>query len=97
MKTVLITGCSSGYGLETARSFTSRAGTSSRRCGRRVQRFCPSRGRMRVVALDVTSVLKASPQAVAAQRAHRCAGQQRGIGAARRIQATSMIDRARSD
>lgn len=54
MKTVLITGCSSGYGLETARHFHDKgwnviAGMRTPRPG-----LLPTSGRMRVLALDIT-------------------------------------------
>lgn len=54
MKTVLITGCSSGYGLETARHFHEKgwnviAGMRTPRPG-----LLPTSGRMRVLALDIT-------------------------------------------
>ena len=41
MKTVLITGCSSGYGLDPRAISTRRAGTWSPPCVRRVKKFCP--------------------------------------------------------
>ncbi|RYY65829.1 MAG: SDR family NAD(P)-dependent oxidoreductase, partial [Comamonadaceae bacterium] len=54
MTTVLITGCSSGYGLETARHFHAQgwnvvATMRTPRAG-----LLPDAPRMRVVALDVT-------------------------------------------
>ncbi|HEX2842724.1 SDR family oxidoreductase [Hyphomicrobium sp.] len=61
MKTVLITGCSSGYGLETARHFHAQgwnviATMRTPRAG-----ILPAADRLRVLALDVTK-----PQSVAA-------------------------------
>jgi NAD(P)-dependent dehydrogenase (short-subunit alcohol dehydrogenase family) len=54
MKTVLITGCSSGYGLETARYFHEQGWNvvATMRTPRRES--LPTSDRMRVVALDVT-------------------------------------------
>ena len=61
MQTVLITGCSSGYGLETARYFHAQgwnvvATMRTPRAG-----LLPASDRMRVLALDVTS-----PESIAA-------------------------------
>lgn len=61
MKTVLITGCSSGYGLETARHFHSKgwnviATMRTPRAG-----ILPQSDRLRVLALDVTQ-----PESIAA-------------------------------
>ena len=54
MNTVLITGCSSGYGLETARRFHAE-GWNVIATMRRPQRdILPNSGRLRVLALDVT-------------------------------------------
>lgn len=54
MKTVLITGCSSGYGLETARRFHTE-GWNVIATMRRPQRdILPNSDRLRVLALDVT-------------------------------------------
>ena len=54
MKTVLITGCSSGYGLETARRFHAE-GWNVIATMRRPQRdILPNSDRLRVLALDVT-------------------------------------------
>ena len=54
MKTVLITGCSSGYGLETARYFHERGWRVV--AGMRTPRpeVLPASERLQVVALDVT-------------------------------------------
>jgi NAD(P)-dependent dehydrogenase (short-subunit alcohol dehydrogenase family) len=54
MKTVLITGCSSGYGLETARHFHAQGWNvvASMRTPR--EEALPRSSRLRVVALDVT-------------------------------------------
>jgi len=61
MKTVLITGCSSGYGLATARLFHEKGWrvVASMRTPR--EQLLPRSDRMRVVALDVTS-----PESIAA-------------------------------
>lgn len=54
MKTVLVTGCSSGYGLETARHFHARGWNviATMRVPRRD--LLPAADRLRVLALDVT-------------------------------------------
>ncbi len=54
MKTVLITGCSSGYGLETARHFHAQGWhvVATMRTPR--EDLLPRSGRLRVLALDVT-------------------------------------------
>ena len=54
MKTVLITGCSSGYGLETARRFHAEGWNviATMRTPRRD--ILPKSGRLRVLSLDVT-------------------------------------------
>lgn len=54
MKTVLITGCSSGYGLETARYFHSRGWTVIATMRHPVAGLFPDSNRIRVLALDVT-------------------------------------------
>src|SRR5882757_2126684 len=61
MKTVLITGCSSGYGLETARHFHAQGWhvVATMRTPR--ADVLPRSNRLRVVALDVTR-----PESVAA-------------------------------
>ena len=61
MKTVLITGCSSGYGLETARHFLSRGWhvVATMRTPR--EAILPPSQRLRVLALDVTR-----PESIAA-------------------------------
>jgi NAD(P)-dependent dehydrogenase (short-subunit alcohol dehydrogenase family) len=55
MKTVLITGCSSGYGLETARHFHAQGWNVIATMRTPREGILPSSGRMRVVALDVTN------------------------------------------
>lgn len=54
MKTVLITGCSSGYGLETARHFHSQGWNVIATMRTPRQDLLPQSKRLRVLALDVT-------------------------------------------
>ncbi|QYK41766.1 MAG: SDR family oxidoreductase [Paracoccaceae bacterium] len=54
MTTVLITGCSSGYGLETARHFHAQGWTVIATMRRPRSDVLPPSDRLRVVALDVT-------------------------------------------
>ena len=54
MKTVLITGCSSGYGLETARHFLAQGWKVIATMRRPRTDILPTSERMRVLALDVT-------------------------------------------
>ena len=61
MKTVLITGCSSGYGLETARYFHSRGWKVIATMRSPRENLLPVSDRMRVIALDVTR-----PESIAA-------------------------------
>ncbi|MFA5899185.1 MAG: SDR family oxidoreductase [Hyphomicrobium sp.] len=55
MKTVLITGCSSGYGLETARHFHAQGWNVIATMRTPREGILPSSERMRVVVLDVTN------------------------------------------
>jgi NAD(P)-dependent dehydrogenase (short-subunit alcohol dehydrogenase family) len=55
MKTVLITGCSSGYGLETARHFLSQGWNVAATMRTPREDVLPRSERLRVLALDVTS------------------------------------------
>lgn len=55
MKTVLITGCSSGYGLETARHFHTRGWHVIATMRTPRENILPPSERLRVVPLDVTS------------------------------------------
>jgi NAD(P)-dependent dehydrogenase (short-subunit alcohol dehydrogenase family) len=54
MKTVLITGCSSGYGLETARYFLARGWNVIATMRKPRQDLLPQSSQLRVLALDVT-------------------------------------------
>lgn len=54
MKTVLITGCSSGYGLETARHFYAQGWNVIATMRQPRQGLLPTSDRMRLLALDVT-------------------------------------------
>jgi len=55
MKTILITGCSSGYGLETARYFDTQGWNVIATMRSPRTDVLPPSGRLRVVALDVTN------------------------------------------
>ncbi|GAA0750217.1 SDR family oxidoreductase [Ideonella azotifigens] len=55
MKTVLITGCSSGYGLETARHFHAKGWNVIATMRSPREDVLPRSDRMRVIALDVTN------------------------------------------
>lgn len=61
MKTVLITGCSSGYGLETARYFHAQGWTVIATMRAPREDVLPASDRIRIVRLDVTD-----PQSIAA-------------------------------
>lgn len=61
MKTVLITGCSSGYGLETARYFHAQGWNVIATMRTPREDILPRSDRMRVLALDVTK-----PESIAA-------------------------------
>ena len=61
MKSVLITGCSSGYGLETARHFHSQGWNVIATMRTPREDLLPRSERLRVIALDVTS-----PESIAA-------------------------------
>ena len=61
MKTVLITGCSSGYGLETARHFHAQGWNVVATMRTPREELLPRSERLRVLALDVTQ-----PQSIAA-------------------------------
>ena len=61
MKTVLITGCSSGYGLETARHFLAKGWNVIATMRTPRSGILPSGGRLRMLPLDVTN-----PESIAA-------------------------------
>lgn len=61
MKTVLITGCSSGYGLDTARHFHAQSWNVIATMRMPREDILPRSGRLRVLALDVTR-----PESIAA-------------------------------
>src|SRR5215813_5818303 len=61
MKTVLITGCSSGYGLETARHFHAQGWNVVATMRTPSESVLPQAERLRVLALDVTR-----PESIAA-------------------------------
>ena len=61
MKTVMITGCSSGYGLETARHFHAQGWNVIATMRTPSEDILPRSERLRVIALDVTD-----PQSIAA-------------------------------
>src|SRR5499433_4193038 len=61
MKTVLITGCSSGYGLETARHFYAQGWNVIATMRTPREGILPQSNRLRVLALDVTK-----PRSIAA-------------------------------
>jgi len=89
MKTVLITGCSSGYGLETARHFLAQGWKVIATMRTPREDLLPASDRLRVLALDVTR-----PESIAA--AVRAAGpidvlvNNAGIGAVGAFEATPM-------
>jgi NAD(P)-dependent dehydrogenase (short-subunit alcohol dehydrogenase family) len=58
MKTVLITGCSSGYGLETARHFHTKGWNVVATMRKPREDVLPRSDRLRVLALDVTKVVR---------------------------------------
>lgn len=89
MKTVLITGCSSGFGLETARYFLDRDWRVIATMRTPREDLLPSSDRLRVMALDITD-----PQSI--QQAVEAAGpidvlvNNAGFGAASPVELTPM-------
>ena len=75
MKTVLITGCSSGYGLETARHFHAQGWNVVATMRTPREDVLPRSDRLRIVALDVTKPEDAKSlrpgQNVLVRRSHR--------------------------
>jgi NAD(P)-dependent dehydrogenase (short-subunit alcohol dehydrogenase family) len=90
MKTVLITGCSSGYGLQTARLFHQRGWNVVATMRTPREDVLPRSDRLRVVALDITK-----PESIAA--ALEASGpidvlvNNAGIGAMGAFEATPMV------
>lgn len=90
MKTVLITGCSSGYGLETARHFHAKGWQVIATMRTPREDILPQSDRMRMLALDVTQ-----PESIAA--AIRAAGaidvlvNNAGIGVVGAFEATPLV------
>ncbi|MEP7184865.1 MAG: SDR family oxidoreductase [Rhodanobacter sp.] len=89
MKTVLITGCSSGFGLETARYFLERDWQVVATMRTPREDLLPASARLRVIALDITD-----PQSI--QQAVEAAGpidvlvNNAGFGAASPVELTPM-------
>ena len=76
MKTVLITGCSSGYGRETARHFHSQGWRVFATMRTPREDIFPQSERLRVLALDVTKPGQHCG-CDRSERSHRRPGQQR--------------------
>jgi NAD(P)-dependent dehydrogenase (short-subunit alcohol dehydrogenase family) len=89
MKTVLITGCSSGYGLETARHFHAKGWNVIATMRRPRADLLPVSERMRILALDVTD-----PDSIAAALAESgpldALVNNAGVGVVGAFEATSM-------
>ncbi len=84
MKTVLITGCSSGYGLEAARHFHAQGWNVVATMRQPGEENLPQSGRLRVLPLDVTNPASHCGRA-GRERSDRRAGQQRGYRLAGRF------------
>ena len=84
MNTVLITGCSSGYGLETARHFHAQGWNVIATMRTPREDILPRSERLRILALDVTKP-ESIAAAIEACRARRRARQQRGHRRRRRL------------
>jgi NAD(P)-dependent dehydrogenase (short-subunit alcohol dehydrogenase family) len=89
MKTVLITGCSSGYGLETARHFHARGWNVIATMRTPRADLLPRSERLRVLALDVTSAESITAALVAAGPIDVLVNNA-GIGVVGAFEATSM-------
>ncbi len=93
MKTILITGCSSGFGLETARHFLERDWRVLATMRTPRPDVLPPSPNLRVLQLDVTDP-QSIRRAVDAAGADRCAGQQRRLWSAGTVRADEHGDRA---
>jgi NAD(P)-dependent dehydrogenase (short-subunit alcohol dehydrogenase family) len=89
MKTILITGCSSGFGLETARHFLERDWQVVATMRTPREDVLPRSERLRVFALDVTDP-ESIRQAVEAAGPIDALVNNAGFGAASPVEATSM-------
>jgi NAD(P)-dependent dehydrogenase (short-subunit alcohol dehydrogenase family) len=89
MNTVLITGCSSGYGLETARHFHAMGWSVIATMRRPREGILPASGRMRLLPLDVTDA-DSIAAAVAAAGPIDVLVNNAGIGVVGAFEATSM-------
>lgn len=89
MKTVLITGCSSGYGLETARHFHADGWTVIATMRDPQKSLLPASDRIRVLALDVTNAASIAA-AVAAAGPIDVLVNNAGIGVVGAFEATPM-------
>jgi NAD(P)-dependent dehydrogenase (short-subunit alcohol dehydrogenase family) len=89
MKTVLITGCSSGYGLETARHFHAKGWTVVATMRTPREDILPRCERIRVLSLDVTDP-ESIAAAVAASGPIDALVNNAGIGVVGAFEATSM-------
>ena len=94
MKTVLITGCSSGYGLETARHFHAQGWNVIATMRTPREDILPRSERLRVLPLDVTKPAE-HRRRDRGVRAHRRARQQRGHRGRRRLRGHTDGDGAR--
>jgi NAD(P)-dependent dehydrogenase (short-subunit alcohol dehydrogenase family) len=89
MKTILITGCSSGFGLETARCFLERGWKVIATMRRPREDVLPPSEHLRVLALDVTDPASIR-QAVAAAGPTDVLVNNAGVGLASVLEGTSM-------
>jgi NAD(P)-dependent dehydrogenase (short-subunit alcohol dehydrogenase family) len=89
MKTVLITGCSSGFGLETARYFLARDWNVVATMRTPREDLLPQSERLRVIQLDVTDAASVS-QAVLAAGPIDALVNNAGIGMLGAVEGTSM-------
>jgi NAD(P)-dependent dehydrogenase (short-subunit alcohol dehydrogenase family) len=90
MKTVLITGCSSGYGLETARHFHAQGWNVVATMRSPSEGILPSSDRIRVLPLDVTDVRSISV-AIEASGPIDVLVNNAGIGVVGAFEATPML------